>query len=54
MRWNIFGIYRKKVNFLFIFSVEGKKLNFFHSYFSLIFTGSAGLVGIILGAENGL
>ena len=46
-----FGIYRKKVNFLFIFSVEGKKLHFFHSYFSLILPGSAGLVGIIL-CEN--
>ena len=47
----MFGIYRKKVNFLFIFSVEGKKLNFFNSYFSLILPGSAGLVGIILGAN---
>ena len=38
----------KKVNFLFIFSVEGKKLNFCHSHFSLILPASAGLVGIIL------
>ena len=48
----------KKINFLFIFSVEGKKLNFFDSYFSLILPGSAGLVGIIwvssLHLENGL
>ena len=35
------GIYRKKVNFLFIFSVKGKNLNFFHSHFSLILLGSA-------------
>ena len=47
-----FGIYRKKVNFLFIFSVAGKKLNFFLSYFPLILPGSAGLVGIILGANR--
>ena len=43
----IFWYLPKKVNFLFIFSVKGKKLNFFHSPFSLILPGSVGLVGII-------
>ena len=43
----MFGIYRKKVNFLFIFPLKGK-LNFFHSHFSLILLGSARLVCIIL------
>ena len=37
----------KKVNFLFIFSIKRKKLNFFHSHFSLISLSSACLVGII-------
>ena len=46
-----FGIYRKKVNFLFIFSVQGKNLTFFHSHFSLILLGSARLGGIILGVN---
>ena len=32
MRSNIFGIYRKKVNFLFIFSVKGKNLTFSKSF----------------------
>ena len=48
----MFGIYQKKVNFLFIFCVEGKKLNFFDRYFSLILPGLAGLVGIILGRNT--
>ena len=42
---------KKKVNFLFIFSVKGKNLTFFHSHFSLILLSSARLVGIILGAN---
>ena len=41
---------KKKVNFLFIFSVKGKNLTFF-SHFSLILLGSARLVGIILGGN---
>ena len=45
---NIFGIYRKQVNFLFIFSVKEKNLTFFLSHFSLFLLGSARLVGIIL------
>ena len=50
----VFGIYRKKVNFLFIFSDKGKKLDFFHNlnHFSLILLGSARLVGIILGVNT--
>ena len=47
MRLNIFGIYRKKVNFLFIISLRGIKL--FSSHFSIILLCSARLVGIILG-----
>ena len=42
----------KKVNFLFIFSVKGKNLTFFHSHFSLFMLGSARLVGIILGVNT--
>ena len=42
----------KKVNVLFIFSEEGEKLNFFHSYFSLILPGSAGLMDIVLGVNT--
>ena len=38
----------KKSKFSFYFFRRGEKLNFFHSYFSLILPGSAGLVGIIL------
>ena len=48
----MFGIYRIKVNFLFIFSVKGKKLNFFHSHFSLILLGSVHLLSKILGANT--
>ena len=48
----MYGIYRKKVNFLFIFTVKGKTVNFFHSHFSLILLGSTRLVGIILGANT--
>ena len=48
----MFGICRKKVNLLFIFFVKGKKLNFFHSHFSLILLGSARLVCILLGAPR--
>ena len=44
-------IYRKKVNFLFIFSIKGK-INFFPSHFSLILLSSAHLVGIILGGNT--
>ena len=48
----------KKSKFSFYFFRRGEKLNFFHSYFSLILPGSADLVGLILGAslhlENGL
>ena len=43
-------VYRKRVNFLFIFfPLRGK--NFFPSYFSLILLGSARLVGILLGGS---
>ena len=37
----------KKVNCLFIFSLKGKKLIFFHIHFSLISLGLAFLVGKI-------
>ena len=47
-----FGIYQKKVNFLFIFSVKGKKHNFFPSHFSLILLSPECLVGIILGGNT--
>ena len=47
-----FGIYQKKVNFLFTFSFKGGNLNFFPSHFSLILIGSARLVGIILGVNS--
>ena len=42
--------------FSFNFFRRGEKLNFFHSYFSLILPGSAGLVGCkhSLHLENGL
>ena len=43
---------KQKVNFLFIFSVKGKKLNFFHSHFSLILLGSTCLVAILLGVNK--
>ena len=39
----MFGIYRKKINFLFMFSVKGKKLNIIPSHFSIILL-SAGWV----------
>ena len=43
----------KKSKFSFYFFRRGeKKLNFFHSYFSLILPGSAGLVGIISGVNT--
>ena len=48
----MFGIYRKKVSFLFIFSVKRKKLTFFPSHFSLILLISARLVGIIMGVNT--
>ena len=47
---NIFGIYQKKVNFRFTFSVtckRKKKLDFFHSYFSLILLSVARLEDMI-------
>ena len=57
----VFGFWylSKKVNFLFIFSIKGRKVNFFPSHFSLILLSSVRLMGIILGAlsldlENGL
>ena len=53
---DVYGIYRKKVNFLCIFSVKGEKLKFFPSHFSLSLLGLVRLVGIILSLhlENGL
>ena len=51
----------KKSKFSFYFFRKGENLNFFHSHFSLILPGSAGLVGVISGGckqslhlENGL
>ena len=45
----------KKSKCSFYFFRQGEKLNFFHSHFSLILLGSAGLVGIVgLHLENGL
>ena len=42
----------KKSKFSFYFFRRGENLTFFHSYFSLILPGSAGLVGIILGVNT--
>ena len=42
----------QKSKFSFYFFRKGEKLNFFHSHFSLILPGSAGLVGIILGVNT--
>ena len=38
----------KNVNFLFIFSVKGKKIYFFSSHFLLNLLGSVHLLGIIM------
>ena len=40
---NIFGIYGKKINVLFIFFREGDKLYFFPRHFSLILLSSVRL-----------
>ena len=56
----MFGIYQKKVNFLFIFAAKGGKLNFFHSHFLVIFAWLSVFSGYNSGCkhsfhlENGL
>ena len=44
----MFGIYSKKVKYLFIFSVKGKKFTFLPSHFTRILFSSAHLVDILL------